>query len=193
MKKFYINIFILLLGVIIGYFFSTKILDPCPQTLSIKSDTTYNIIEKDSTIYNLSWQNISIPKVVYDSIYDSIQIPVFIKKDIRNFYTKYYYSDTVFTSSYGEITVNDTIWKNKIFSRNVKTTLEIPEVTKTVYKKSKGFYLGGNIQGNSNSINFIGIKGLYNNSNNMYGIGVGVNQKFKPILSLSVYWKLKFN
>ena len=190
MKNIYINFFILLLGIIIGYFLSSKVINPCPQISSVKTDTTYNTIEKDSIVYNLSWENISFPKIIYDSIYDSIYIPVPIKKDIKDYYSKYNYSDTIPLSSYGNVIVNDTIWKNKVFSRNIKTNLKIPKIEKTLYKESKGFYLGGNIQGNTSFINYVGVGGLYNNTNNMYGVGMGVTRKFKPILSLSMYWKL---
>jgi hypothetical protein len=52
---------------------------------------------------------------------------------------------------------------------------------------------GVSVGGNSKQINFLSGDLLYKSKkDNVYGVGLGVNQNFQPIVIGRVYWKISF-
>lgn len=116
---------------------------------------------------------------------------------IKDYYTKYYYSDIVPLDSIGTAQINDTISQNKIISRSVIFDYNIPIIKETITvreKPSNQLYIGTGLNvsnfGNINSI-YTGLifKGRHNK---IYGFNLGLSTtgKISPYVGGSVYWKI---
>jgi len=119
---------------------------------SIKIDTVWVSVKAD-TFY--------IPKII--THYPPGKVPpalekwdtLYVIEDIdtaailQDYFSFNLYSDTL-KNKYGYVLVNDTISRNKILGRGVKTDLLVPEVTKTItlIEKRNQVYLGGELLGN---------------------------------------------
>ena len=87
------------------------------------------------------------------------------------------------------------ISQNKIFSRNFDSQVLIPTTTITndIYLNKPKLFGGVSIGGNSKQINFLSGDLLYKSKrDNVYGVGLGVNESFQPIVIGRVYWKISF-
>ena len=127
---------------------------------TIKIDTVYKELKGD-IVYIPKVDTIYHTKVKYvptnpDLIIDTLYLPELIDVDTANILKDYFahvvYRDTL-RNQYGYISVTDTISQNRITSRQVKTALSIPEVTKTITlseKKRAQIYLGANFLGSEN-------------------------------------------
>ena len=125
---------------------------------TIKIDTVYKEVKGDVT-YIPDVDTIYYTKTKYvptnpDLIIDTMYLPELIDVDtlaiLKDYYAHVVYEDTL-RNQYGYISVTDTISQNRIKSRQVKTALSIPEVTKTItltQPKKAQIYLGANFLGN---------------------------------------------
>ena len=152
---------------------------------------------------------ITITKTTFDTItiHDTIYKPNYIFKDtgttiviikdtqilIRDYFTKYYYSDTLLNDSTGLIVINDTIFKNRIAFRLPKIKLFHPVITNTVtlnntIQKSKlrlsaGFIVGGNL----NSFSFGGSLLLTTRKKTSYALTYDL---FNKQVTFGLYWQI---
>jgi len=112
---------------------------------------------KGDTVYVPQVNNIYHDRIRYvptnpDLIIDTMYLPELIDtlSILKDYYAHVVYKDTL-RNQYGYISVTDTISQNRIKSRQVKTALSIPEVTKTItltQPKKAQIYLGANFLGN---------------------------------------------
>jgi len=141
------------------------------------------------------------PTIITDTIiqYDTIRIEKTIPSDIdtlailKDYYAKYFYTDTIHIDTLGYAVINDTISRNSILSRDIKTNILIPTstVTNTIYINRREVYWGLGLYSGEKKINHLGGELLYKNKKyQMYGLGLGVNQNFKPVLGFKLYWKI---
>ena len=80
-----------------------------------------------------------------------------------------------------------------ILARDIRTNLLIPTttITKEIYLNNREFYWGIGLQGKSSQLNYLGGELLYRTkTQQVYGVGLGLNQDFQPVFSGRVYWKL---
>lgn len=98
-----------------------------PKTITetiVVTDTTYVQVPKETIKY--------VPKR------EVVEVPVYIEEDIdtlsilRDYYSKYFYSDTVTISTYGNVVIQDTVTQNSISFREVIPNITIPVVTTTI-------------------------------------------------------------
>lgn len=129
---------------------------------------------------------------------DSFPYPDTIPADtgliLKDYYSKYYYKDTIKLDTFGIALLEDTVSLNKIISRKYSYNLNIPEITitKETFLNPKEYYLGANIVGSPSQLSFIGADVLYRGTKNkIYGLGVGVNNNLQPMISGKIYWKIK--
>lgn len=121
-------------------------------------------------------------------------IPIDTNLILKDYFTKYYYEDTLKLDTFGLVILKDTVSLNKITSRKYNYNLNIPEIiiTKETFLNPKEYYLGVNIIGSPSQLNFIGADVLYRGTTNkIYGLGVGLNNNLQPMISGKIYWKLK--
>ena len=79
-------------------------------------------------------------------------------------------------------------------SRNIKYSLVYPttiiQTEREVNKRE--LYLGFGIGGDRQQLSFVGSELLLRNKKErIYGVGLGINQNFEPILTFKMSWKVK--
>lgn len=195
MKNYY-NVIPTVLLVIIGLL----IIRQCPFPF-FKQDNTPGegaVIVKIET----KWDTVSIEKPVYIPKYitktviefDTITLNIDTLSILREYYTKYFYSDTISLDPFGSIVINDTIYKNSIFSRQIYPTLYIPITTinrDSLISKNE-YYLGIGTHISPGEINYIGGEFLFRSkSKKVFGVGLGINQQLNPVIGGRIYWSIK--
>ena len=101
--------------------------------------------------------------------------------------------DKIELDSLGFVTITDTIWKNTLFNRLVESEIIIPTttVTQTEYINPREFYIGFGLNGTSKQFNYVGGSILYRTRKKQaFGLGIGLNDQFQPIISTQFLWKL---
>ena len=142
-----------------------------------------------------------VPKVIDRVVVsiDTFTTPIDTLSVLKDYYAKYFYTDTIKIDTIGYVTINDTITRNLISFRDVQSNIFIPTttITNTVYLNRREFFGGISVGGmlnpvqNESPINYISGELLYiNKKRNVYGFGLGVDADFLPILSDRMYWKL---
>jgi len=158
----------------------------------------------DTTIIEtVKWDTLRIPEITYVpkwrtkivTEHDTIPRMIDTGAILKDYYSKYYYSDTIEIDTIGNIVINDTITQNKIFARTPKVSIAIPTITKEItinnYINNRELYYGFGVQGNTSGLNFLGGDLLYRTKKKTaYGLSVGINQNFAPVVGGRMYWKL---
>jgi hypothetical protein len=141
------------------------------KTKYIKGDS----IRKDTTIY------VSVPRYV-----DTSAI-------LKDYYSINTYADTL-KSDFGNITIKDTISKNKITGRSYSAVFKIPSVTTTQIVKQKfkpvAFVgLGGGITPNRSINEITANLFIQTSKRRIFGVGAGLNNN-KPVYKFNILIKL---
>jgi hypothetical protein len=147
------------------------------------------------------WDTVKIFSKVYVPKYDTvIQVDTFIIKTkvdtlniLKDYFAKYYYKDTIHLDTLGYIIIKDTISQNKIYSRQTFSNLYIPTttITKTIYLNKREFYLGVALGSSNTQLKYLGGEMLYKNKKyQIYGLGIGIDPEFKPVIMGRTYWKI---
>ena len=160
-----------------------------PEVVSTtKVETKYDTIKVDSLVYVPKWRT----KV--EVIRNEIPTEVDTLSILKDYYAKYIYIDTLDLDTFGSIIVKDTVTENKIKSRQFYSNIIVPTttITNTAYKNKRKLYAGVNLSANREVINQIGVGLILKGKNDkLYGIGLGMNQNFQPIITGSLYWKVQ--
>jgi len=147
------------------------------------------------------WDTVSITKTEYipkwktriETIHDTIPSSIDTVAILKDYYAKYFYTDTIQIDTLGSIVINDTITRNLIAMRDVQSNIFIPTttITNTVYLNRREFYGGISLTGQPTQLDFINGELLYKGKKrNAYGIGVGINNELVPIYTFKVFWKI---
>ena len=156
-------------------------------TIITETVTKWDTLKIDSLVYVPKW------RTKIETIHDTIPTDIDTLSILKDYYAKYFYTDTLSLDSLGNIVINDTISRNSILFREIQPNVLIPTttVTNTVYINNREFYGGIGMKGRTNQLNYLGGELLYKTkSKQVYGVGVGVNQDFQPVLGFSMYWKI---
>lgn len=190
MKNSFKNIQTLLIIVLVVLLFLQRSCssNPIPDTKIVtKIEVKYDTINTVTKTYIPKW------KTKIETIHDTFQADIDTLAILKDYYTKYYYSDTLKIDTVGYAIINDTITQNFIAARKIKTNILIPTttITKEIYLNENELYWGLGLQGRTDQLNYLGGELLFRNKKKqVYGLGIGVNQDFKPVLSGRIYWKL---
>jgi hypothetical protein len=161
--------------------------DIAEPTIITETVTKWDTLKIDSLVYVPKWRT----KIT--TIHDTIPADIDTLGILKDYYAKYFYTDTLSLDSLGNIVINDTISRNSILFREIQPNVLIPTttVTNTVYINNREFYVGVGLKGRTDQINYLGGELLYKTKNKqVYGVGIGVNQDFQPVLGFSMHWKL---
>lgn len=159
-----------------------------PQVIT-KIETKWDTVTVDKPVYIPKWNTKVITKV--DSIL--VNTPIDTLEVLKDYYAKNVYIDEISLDSLGVVTITDTIFQNSIFSRQVKSDILVPTTTivEERYINNREFYYGFGLQGKSSQLNYLGGELLYRDKKrHIYGVGLGVNQNFEPVISGRMYWRL---
>ena len=192
MKDFFKNIQTLLIVVLVVIILFTRSCDGRdistePKVIT-KIEIRYDTIIIERISYVPKWRTKIVTEI------DTFQAPIDTLAILKNYYAKYYYSDTLQIDTIGYAIINDTVTQNSILARDFKTNILIPTTTittKEIYLNNNEFYWGVGLQGRTDQINYLGTELLYRNKKKQaYGFGIGINQDFQPVLSGHMYWKI---
>jgi hypothetical protein len=161
---------------------------PSEPTIITKVETKYDTITKEVTKY--------VPKIVtrIKTEIDTITLTQDIDtlSILEDYFAKYVYEDFQQLDSLN-LTIKDTISQNKILSRKIFYDLIYPTttVTETKYINQREFYVGFGLNGTSKQFNYVGGSILLRTKKKQaFGLGIGLNDQFQPIISTQFLWKL---
>jgi hypothetical protein len=162
---------------------------PTEPKIITKVETKWDTVSVVKEIYVPKWKTKIVTQV--DSIL--VNIPIDTLEVLKDYYAKNVFVDKIELDSLGIVTITDTIHKNVIWGRTVKSDILIPTtiITEEIYLNNREFYWGVGIQGRSDQLNYVGGELLYKDKKKqIYGLGLGINQNFQPVISGRLYWKL---
>ena len=168
---------------------------PTEPVKVVKVETKYDTIVKEVTSYvpeyrtEVKWKT----KTIHDTIEVHDTIPIDTASILEDYFKAYAYNDTLKEDSITLI-IDDIISQNQIMSRNIKYSLVYPttiiQTEREVNKRE--LYLGFGIGGDRQQLSFVGSELLLRNKKErIYGVGLGINQNFEPILTFKMSWKVK--
>jgi hypothetical protein len=168
---------------------------PTEPITIVKIETKYDTIIETVPTYipkyktRVKWKT----KTVHDTIEIHDTIPVDTASVLEEYFAAYAYTDTLKKDSVTFI-INDTISQNKILSRGIKYNLVYPttiiQTEREVNKRE--LYVGFGLGGDRQQISYAGSELiLRTKKDKLYGVGIGVNNSFQPILTFKMNWKVK--
>jgi hypothetical protein len=128
LKHFFNNIqtlLIVVLVIIIVFLRSCSGRGAVEPEIITKIEIKYDTIQTIKETYVPKWKTKVVTEIVTETITetDTFQQPIDTLAILQDYYTKYFYQDTIEIDTIGYAIVNDTITKNSIFSRDVKTSI----------------------------------------------------------------------
>ena len=190
MKGYFKNIQSLLVVVLAVLLFYQN---SCSSTPPVEPQTITEVVTRWDTLKVATKEY--VPKYIRKTIVniDTFQAPIDTMSILRDYYAKYFYTDTIKVDSLGFIVINDTVTRNLISKRDVQSNIFIPTttITNTTYLYKRELFWGASISGNQEQIQSINGELMYvNKKRNVYGFGLGVDKDFFPIISGRLYWKI---
>jgi len=196
LKGYFKNIQTLLVVVLAALLFFQR---GCSSTPPVEPKVITEVVTKWDTVKVEQTEYVPqiIEKVVVNI--DTFSTPIDTVSVLKDYYAKYFYTDTIQLDTLGSIIVNDTITRNLISFRDVQSNIFIPTttITNTTYLYKREFFGGISVGGminpvqNESPINYISGELMYvNKKRNVYGFGLGVDKDFFPIVSGRLYWKI---
>ena len=190
MRNYFKNIQTLLIVVLAVLLFlqrSCSSTPPVEPKVITEVVTHWDTVKVETTEY--------VPKIVEKVVVniDTFSAPIDTVSVLKDYYAKYFYTDTIQIDTLGSIIINDTITRNLIAMRDVQSNIFIPTttITNTVYLYKREFFGGISVGGNPQMIQNINGEFLYvNKKRNAYGFGVGLDPNFQPIYTVRMYWKI---
>lgn len=187
------SIIILVLIAIIVLMRKCNNVDPIIET-RVETETVieYDTVHIERTEY--------VPKY-YETIVtvtDTVPASVDTLSILKDYYTKISYQDTIALDTLGYIVLNDTITQNRIYSRAIDPSIQIPIITntikETIYINNRELYAGPVVNFNSNGVNFVGGSLLLKDKlgHNFYS-SIGFDRDFNVTYQVGVNWKLQKN
>jgi hypothetical protein len=166
--------------------------DPIEKVIT-KVEVRYDTLEVEKRVFVPKVKTVIRTNTITDTVFKKYKIDTLAI--LKDYYSKYVYQDTLKLDSLGYVVIMDTITQNKIFSRRFDSQILIPTTTITndIYLNQSKFFGGVSIGGNKSQINFLSGDLLYKSKkDNVYGLGIGVNQNLEPIITGRLYWRLQF-
>ena len=195
MKDFFKNIQNLLIVVLVAFLLFQRGCssnhDKVEPKIITNIETKWDTITVEKKIYVPKWNTKIVTKYESDTIV--ITTPIDTLEILKDFYSKNVYVDEIELDSLGTITITDTVTQNAIISRSVISDILVPTtiITSDIYVNNREFYWGIGLQGRSDQLNYLGGEFLLRGKNRqVYGLGLGVNQDFVPVISGRLYWKI---
>ena len=196
MRDYFKNIQTLLIVVLAALLFLQR---GCSSTPPVEPEVITEVVTQWDTIRVAEKEY--VPKYIRKTVVeiDTFSAPIDTVSILKDYYAKYFYTDTIKIDTLGTIVINDTVTRNLISMRDVQSNIFIPTttITNTIYLYKREFYGGISVGGminpvqNESPINYISGELMYvNKKRNVYGFGLGVDNDFLPIVSGRLYWKI---
>jgi len=190
LKDFFKNIQTLLIVVLAAVLFLQR---GCSSTPPVEPEVITKVVTRWDTLKVTEKEY--VPKYIRKTIVDidTFQAPIDTVSILKDYYAKYFYTDTIKIDTLGTIIVNDTVTRNLISMRDVQSNIFIPTttITNTVYLYKREFYGGISVGSTNQAVQNINAELLYiNKKRQSYGFGVGLNPQWQPVYTVRMYWKI---
>ena len=190
MKAYFKNIqtlLIVVLAVLLLLQRSCSSTPPVEPKVITEIVTHWDTVKVETTKY--------VPKIVEKVVVeiDTFSTPIDTVTVLKDYYAKYFYTDTIQIDTLGSIVINDTITRNLISMRDVQSNIFIPTttITNTIYLYKREFFGGISVGATNQAVQNINGELLYvNKKRDAYGFGIGLNPDFQPIFTGRIYWKI---
>ena len=189
MKDYFKNIQTLLIVVLAVLLWLQKSCSSTPSEPTVITTvvTEWDTVKVETTEY--------VPKIIEKVVVDidTFSTPIDTVSVLKDYYAKYFYTDTIQIDTLGSIVINDTITRNLIAMRDVQSNIFIPTttITNTVYLYKREFYGGFSVGATNQAVQNINGELLYvNKKRDAYGFGIGLNPDFQPVYTVRMYWKI---
>jgi len=190
LKAYFKNILTLLVVVLAALLFFQRGCSSTPPTepkVITEVVTKWDTVKVEQTEY--------VPQIIEKVVIniDTFSTPIDTVSVLKDYYAKYFYTDTIQLDTLGSIIVNDTITRNLISFRDVQSNIFIPTttITNTTYLYKREFFGGISVGATNQAVQNINAELLYINKKRQgYGIGVGLDPNFQPIYTGRLYWKI---
>ena len=166
---------------------------PIEPVTIVKIETKYDTIVETVETYIPEYRTKVKWKTVHDTIEVHDTIPTDTASILKDYFETYAYTDTLKTDSVTFI-VNDTISQNKILSRGINYSLVYPTTIISTEREvnKRELYIGFGLGGDKQQLSYVGSElMLRNKKERIYGVGLGINNNFEPILTFKMSWKIK--
>lgn len=197
-----INFNYIIIAVLIAIIFLQRQCSPSPKeqepTIVTKVDTlweeVHDTVTKDVPVY-VSIPTKPGPEYIPSDNCDSLRQQYLVLRD--RYLVKNVYVDTIKLDTFGIVQVIDTVQFNKLKKRTRIDDYKIPTIIKetTITKPAdpvRQLYVGGNLFGNTNSLQLLTPGLLYKNKKDqIYQLNVGLNFDGSLTFGLGAYWKIK--
>ena len=165
----------------------------CSSTPPVEPEIITEVITRWDTLKVATKEY--VPKYIRKTIVeiDTFQIPIDTISILKDYYAKYFYTDTIKVDSLGFIIINDTVTRNLISKRDVQSNIFIPTTTinNTIYLYKRELFGGISVGSTPSAIqNLSGELLFVNKKRQAYGFGLGLNNNFDPIYTARLYWKI---
>ena len=190
MRDYFKNIQTLLVVVLAALLFLQR---GCSSTSPVEPEVITEVVTQWDTIRVAEKEY--VPKYIRKTIVDidTFQAPIDTVSILKDYYAKYFYTDTIKIDTLGTIVINDTVTRNLISMRDVQSNIFIPTttITNTVYLYKREFYGGISVGSTNQAVQNINAELLYiNKKRQSYGFGVGLNPQWQPVYTVRMYWKI---
>ena len=196
MRDYFKNIQTLLVVVLAALLFLQR---GCSSTPPVEPEVITEVVTQWDTIKVTEKEY--VPKYIRKTVVeiDTFSAPIDTVSILKDYYAKYFYTDTIKIDTLGTIVINDTVTRNLISMRDVQSNIFIPTttITNTTYLYKRELFWGVAVGGmvnpvqNESPINYVSGELMYvNKKRNVYGFGLGVDKDFFPIISGRLYWKI---
>jgi len=190
LRDYFKNIQTLLVVVLAALLFLQR---GCSSTPPVEPEVITKIVTKWDTVKIEKTEY--VPKIVEKVVVniDTFSAPIDTVTVLKDYYAKYFYTDTIQIDTLGSIVINDTITRNLISMRDVQSNIFIPTttITNTIYLYKREFYGGFSVGATNQAVQNINGELLYiNKKRDAYGFGVGLNPQWQPVYTVRMYWKI---
>ena len=190
MRDYFKNIQTLLVVVLAALLFLQR---GCSSTSPVEPEVITEVVTQWDTIRVAEKEY--VPKYIRKTVVeiDTFSVPIDTISILKDYYAKYFYTDTIKIDTLGTIVINDTVTRNLISMRDVQSNIFIPTttITNTVYLYKREFYGGIAIGSTNQAVQNINGELLYiNKKRDAYGFGVGLNPQWQPVYTVRMYWKI---
>ena len=165
----------------------------CSSTPPVEPEIITEVITRWDTLKVATKEY--VPKYIRKTVVeiDTFQVPIDTMSILRDYYAKYFYTDTIKVDSLGFIVINDTVTRNLISKRDVQSNIFIPTTTinNTIYLYKRELFGGISVGSTPTAIQNLNGELLFvNKKRQAYGFGLGLNNNFDPIYTARLYWKI---
>jgi hypothetical protein len=190
LRDYFKNIQTLLVVVLAALLFLQR---GCSSTPPVEPEVITEVVTKWDTVKIEKTEY--VPKIVEKVVVniDTFSAPIDTVTVLKDYYAKYFYTDTIQIDTLGSIVINDTITRNLISMRDVQSNIFIPTttITNTIYLYKREFFGGFSVGATNQAVQNINGELLYiNKKRDAYGFGVGLNPQWQPVYTVRMYWKI---